>query len=321
LQLPNGINYENADMLPISIAGNEYQWDMGDIAPGDQKTVHIFVLAPNDTPLGTAFNFSGDVKPLANDLNIPDNFFHLHVIVVGSYDPNDKQVAPAYVTPGMLANGSPFQYTIHFQNTGNYPADFVRVVDTLGQNVDPATFRLLAASHPVSWKMRGAGVVEFLFENINLPSSSANFDASQGFVQFSIQPKKDLPLGTVIRNFCDIYFDYNDPVRTNTAGTQVVYFIPGTGLATQDALRIRPNPAAFFIYCDWKTPAPANGRIRLFDTTGLPKLEIPVEEGQTGVNANVSNLPPGLYFGVLESGNLLLTNKVVVVPLPILGGN
>ena len=41
-------------------------------------------------------------------------------------------------------------------------------------------------------------------------------EASNGFVSFSIRPKTSAPVGTRLENFADIYFDFNDPIRTNT---------------------------------------------------------------------------------------------------------
>jgi hypothetical protein len=321
VMIPPLLQYLESTFVPTDINGDEYTWDLGNLQPGEVRVIQVQLKTPVGTTLGSVLQFSAAITPVNLDQTPLNNAYSLLSTVVGSYDPNDKQVTPTYVTPAMLSNGDPFEYAIRFQNTGNYPAEFVRVVDTLGDMVDPATFKFLASSHPCTWKIRGAGVIEFYFENIDLPDSSSNEVGSHGFVQFSIQPKKGLPLGTVIKNFCDIYFDYNTPVRTNTAGTQVVYFIPGDGLPAQDALIVRPNPAAFFALCDWNTPAPTAGRLRLFDVVGLPRLEVPVAAGQNYLHLDVGALPPGLYFVVLEAGPLVLTNKLVRVALLPLGWN
>lgn len=305
----------------LTIVGNSLSWQVGLLTPGQIKSLNIKVLVPVATPLGTQLTYQAQVTPIDDDYLPTNNFSVRTATVVGSYDPNDKQVTPPYVTPGMLSNGQPFEYTIRFQNTGTYPAEFVRVIDSLGSLVDPATFRFVAASHPCTWTINGKGVIEFFFDNIQLPDSTSDEAGSHGFVRFTVMPKKNLALGTVIENFCDIYFDFNPPIRTNTAGTQVVYFLPGAGLSVRDALIVRPNPAAFHIFCNWQTPAPADGRIRLFDVMGLPRLEIPVVAGQTDLSAEVQFLDPGLYFVVMESGNLLLNNKVVILKPGILGAN
>lgn len=321
VSIPAALEYLIATLAPASFSGHDITWNLGDLPPGTTRSFQIQVRTPLGTALGTAYTFGAAAKPLENDVNPANNFYTLKSTVLGSFDPNDKTVEPAYVTPALLASGQPFEYTIRFQNTGNHPAEFVRIVDTLGSMVDPASFRFQASSHPCTWKMRGTGVVEFLFEHIQLPDSSANEAGSHGFVQFTVKPKSNLTLGSVVQNFCDIYFDYNTPVRTNTAGTQVVYFIPGTGLAAQDALKLRPNPATTHALCDWNTPAPADGRIRLFDLRGLPRMEVPVQEGLNFTHLDVRALTPGVYFVLLEAGSLVLTNKLVVVPITPIGWN
>ncbi|MBL7825577.1 MAG: hypothetical protein JNJ57_03030 [Saprospiraceae bacterium] len=312
------ITPSNAD---ISVNGNTITWVVGNMAPGQIKNLIIKVKIPVGTPLGTTYTYQASVTPIDEDTNIANNFQSQTALVVGSYDPNDKLVEPAYVTPGMLANGTPFEYTIRFQNTGTFPAEFVRIVDSLGSTVNPGTFRFIASSHPCTWAISGNGVVEFFFNNIQLPDSTSNEPESHGFVRFSVMPKHNLPLGSFVRNFCDIYFDFNPPIRTNTAGTQVVFFLPGDGLSVQDALIVRPNPAVFSAFCNWQTPAPADGRLRLFDVAGLPKVEIPVTEGQDAVHVAVQGLEPGVYFVLLEAGDLILTNKLVVARVGLLWGN
>jgi hypothetical protein len=63
---------------------------------------------------------------------------------------------------------------------------------------------------------KGRPVLTWTFDNINLPDSTRDQAGSNGFVKFTVLPVKDLPAGTRIENFADIYFDYNPPVRTNT---------------------------------------------------------------------------------------------------------
>jgi hypothetical protein len=65
-------------------------------------------------------------------------------------------------------------------------------------------------------RAKGRPVLTWTFDNINLPDSTRDQAGSNGFVKFTVLPVKDLPAGTRIENFADIYFDYNPPVRTNT---------------------------------------------------------------------------------------------------------
>ena len=64
-------------------------------------------------------------------------------------------------------------------------------------------------------------IVYFQFSNINLVDSGSNQLMSNGFIHFSVQPQDTVSSGTYIHNKASIYFDYNDPVITNTATTAI----------------------------------------------------------------------------------------------------
>jgi hypothetical protein len=64
--------------------------------------------------------------------------------------------------------------------------------------------------------MYGPRVLEWTFNNINLPDSAANQVGSNGFVTYHVEQVPDLAPGTVINNDADIYFDFNAPITTNT---------------------------------------------------------------------------------------------------------
>jgi sugar lactone lactonase YvrE len=139
--------------------------------------------------------------------------------ILDSYDPNDKQVLPvgftaAHYTP----TNTPLQYKIRFQNTGNDVAYRVEIVDTLAAELDLSTLRVGAVSHPYRLSITGKQrpILTFTFDAIMLPASSKDQVGSNGFLQFSIQPKAGLAPKTSIGNYADIFFDFNEPVRTNT---------------------------------------------------------------------------------------------------------
>jgi hypothetical protein len=148
--------------------------------------------------------------------------------ITDSYDPNDKAVSPQGVTDQHnTPTAAVLQYVVRFQNTGTDVAYKVVVADTLSEHLDVSTLRIGAVSHPYQVKASGKGkvVLTFTFNNINLPDSTADEARSHGFIQFSIKPKAGLPEKTRIENFADIYFDYNDPVRTNTT-FNTMYDVP-----------------------------------------------------------------------------------------------
>ncbi|PSR56515.1 hypothetical protein AHMF7605_24975 [Adhaeribacter arboris] len=139
--------------------------------------------------------------------------------IVDSFDPNDKQVIPAGVTSNHYTpTNTPLRYTIRFQNTGTDVAYRVVVVDTLSTDLDLSTLQVGAVSHAYTLTISGKNkpILTFTFDNILLPDSSKNQAGSNGYVQFSVKPKSNLPQKIKIENYADIFFDYNEPVRTNT---------------------------------------------------------------------------------------------------------
>ncbi len=144
--------------------------------------------------------------------------------IVGAYDPNDKLVSPQGFTDQHFVDpGTRMEYTIRFQNTGTFQAFNVRVEDTLSSSWDMTSFEMQSASHDYNLEFRpdGSGntIAIWSFPDINLPDSTSNEPESHGYIKFKISPLADLPIGTPVENFADIFFDFNDPIRTNTTLT------------------------------------------------------------------------------------------------------
>ncbi|SNC61671.1 conserved repeat domain-containing protein/Por secretion system C-terminal sorting domain-containing protein [Hymenobacter gelipurpurascens] len=177
--------------------------------------------------------------------------------ILDSYDPNDKHVLPAGLTAQHYTpTNTALRYQVRFQNTGNDVAYRVVVVDTLDAGLDISTLQVGAVSHPYHLSITGQArpVLTFTFDNILLPDSSHNLLGSNGFVQFSIQPRSGLAPKASIENFADIFFDYNEPVRTNTTLNRIFdvppSVVPGLELAAKDVV-VSPGISGF---------SPAQGR-------------------------------------------------------------
>lgn len=314
VSLPYFVDYVGAIPMPDLITGDTLYWNLGALGPLETRTLQLKLRIAVGTPGSTPVNIPVLITPVNGDEIPANNAYLLQTTTFASADPNDKQVSPAYVTPAMLNAGSRLEYTIRFQNTGNYPADFVRVVDTLQALVDIASLRVLASSHACTWSLQGPGVLEFFFADINLPDSTSNEPESHGFVKFSVEALPGLEIGATAENFCDIYFDFNDPIRTNTAATQVVYFLPGGGLPPSDPeFSARPNPAGWWLQFSWADPLPADGLLRLFSVNGWPVAQQNVAAGSTGFMLDVSYVPNGIYLAVLESGGQVYHKRVAVL--------
>ena len=190
---------------------------------------------------------------------------------IGSYDPNDKQALPRGVgEENLLRKNIPLDYKIRFQNTGTDTAFNVVVLDTLSEWLDISAVRPGVSSHTYSFQIHEDRVLEFRFSNIHLPDSTTNEPASNGFVQFSVQQLPDNPDGTIIENNAAIYFDYNEPVITNTVFHTIgeVFVTVDTDEASFDspALKVYPNP--FAGQATFELPESIEGNFTIYNMQG-----------------------------------------------------
>ncbi|MCC6724300.1 MAG: T9SS type A sorting domain-containing protein [Saprospiraceae bacterium] len=241
---------------------------------------------------------------------------------IGSYDPNDKSAYPVgFGDEHFIERNVGLDYRIRFQNTGTDTAFTVVIRDTLSNWLDPATVRPGAASHPYVMDLSGNDqdgvVLSFRFPDIMLPDSNINEPASHGFIQFSVSQKVDNPLGTIIENNAGIYFDFNEPVITNTVRHEVgENFILINDVKTPvksmaPSFIIFPNPTTGEAVLKLKDIPTGRFEMVLMDAMGQPLLV----ERFHGLTKNISmaNYPTGLYFiKIATEGGWATTHKFVV---------
>ena len=155
------------------------------------------------------------------DQTISNNTVRWQSQVVGSYDPNIKIVDRKTLPYQGQQQESILDYIIYFQNTGNAPATFIEVFDTVSLKHDLRTFEMVDASHNYTVSFPSDNVIKWRFDDINLPDSTTSPLGSIGFVRFRVATHDGLPLYDEVKNAVAIYFDFNDPIFTDTALTIV----------------------------------------------------------------------------------------------------
>ena len=294
-------------------------------------TLSIPLLAPGACfYLGTLFNVSvgaplGEVVVTQLNVSIPEadafpgnNDFALASTVTGSYDPNDKQnfTGEAPFGGAIYAEDTLMRYQIRFQNTGTDTAFTVVIRDTLATDLlDVTTIRPLSSSHDYQVEFEGSDVLVFRFDDILLPDSTTNLAESQGYVNFTIRRRTDLPIGTEIANTAAIYFDFNAPVITNTV---VNVLSEPTLVRTPElldvAVRLSPNPVAEVLNVNLQTDRARTLRLELLDATGRrwsEPLDWRVAPGRSSRALDVRALPAGAYFLRVTAGNVVRTVRFV----------
>ncbi len=207
----------NPTHTTYNAATREAEWAFTNLLPGDFFRVGVLTHIDSTVGLGVWYTNTAEALPTAGDSTPSDNYKAWQDTTTNSFDPNDKAVEPKGIRePGYVkANDELMEYHIRFQNTGTDTAYYVMIRDTLDDDLDYRTLQPAGASHPYTLTVEDDKVLVFMFANIYLPDSGANYAASQGYASFTVKQLPGLAAGTEIRNNAAIYFDFNAPIITN----------------------------------------------------------------------------------------------------------
>jgi len=270
-------------------------WSSASMSPFAQTKLRVYGHLSSSTTLGTKLAFYSRISPNSTtDVDMSNNIDSTILVVRGSFDPNDKAATPI-LSPSQVANGTAIDYTVRFQNTGTDTAFTVVIMDTLTSNLQANTLELVSSSHSCKTTVKG-NVVSFEFLKILLPDSSNNESKSHGYVRFKVKPKSTLVLGNKVNNRAAIYFDYNKPVITNTAVTEIKIPDVVTGFGNNsftDKLALHPNPAISEVILS------ENGKVEVYTLEGVLVLSTNVQHN----TMDISSLSKGIYFLRLNTAN------------------
>ena len=277
-----------SNIQPSSVSGNSITYNIADFSTVDFSDDFLIALTTN-TNATVGDTICVDVNVIAaGDNNLSNNQKHYCYPVTNSYDPNMKETYPENVMPGY---NDWFYYTIHFQNTGNAPAHNISLTDTLSNNLDISAFERINYSHDNTTTLSGH-VLQFNFNNINLPDSNSNSSGSKGYVQYRVKPKTNLAAGTVINNTAYIYFDYNAPIITNTSHNTYL-MITGIKENKNNEFAVFPNPTNGMITITSKALTSAMN-VAVYNVVGDMVHES--KTMQTRTQLDLSYLSNGVYF-------------------------
>lgn len=266
--------------------------------------------------VSTAVN-SGDsvcvdmvINPVAGDSFPTDNAGTFCFPVRNSWDPNDKYVVPNEAGPqGAILPNTPLTYTVRFQNTGSADAVNIYILDTLDADLDATTLEVVGFSHSMYWTLMTGNIVRFSFDNINLPDSNTNEQASHGYVMYRIHPKNNVLQLSEIKNSASIYFDFNPPVYTNQTLNTIDYFLTvKNSSASASDISVYPNPADGKCYLYFKDNRQRT--INISDIAGRFIDEF--KSTSTSLFLNIENYPAGVYLISVEESNGKASIRLVI---------
>ncbi|WP_079240706.1 T9SS type A sorting domain-containing protein [Chryseobacterium indologenes] len=287
----NLVNYLSATTSPSSQSIGMLNWNFTNLLPFETKeiTVTLKLNTPTQTPPvngGDILHYTAQING-ATDETPADNSFTLNQTVVNSFDPNDKTcLEGTSITQTQV--GDYVHYLIRFENTGTANAQNIVVKDEIDINkFDISSLVALSGSHNFVTKISNPNIIEFIFENIQLPFNNANND---GYVSFKIKTKSTLNLGDSFSNTAKIYFDYNSPIVTNTYTTSVQNVLATAETHKENqSISVYPNPAKDVLNIRSKQEII---KAEIYDATGRIISSLSV----TGNSISVSELTKGNYI-------------------------
>lgn len=285
-------NWNGAQIPMGTVDGDLVTWSVPLLEPGETAQFKAPVILATSTPIGTIVRDSALVVAPTPDVYPFNNRATTNATTLNSYDPNDKQAFPSMLTPEEGLLGTKVDYLIRFQNTGTAPALEVVITDTLDSRLLYGPLEFVSASHPCLWSMTN-GVLRFEFPGINLPDSGSSMAASQGFVVIRTDVQPGLLPGDTIPNRANIYFDFNEPIITETSwvtveSTSAIYeaYLP--------VGKVTPNPASDALTVELPETIELPAHVQFVSEQGLVVLTRTLTQQRSIVP--VSRLARGIYF-------------------------
>jgi len=289
------------------ITNNTLSFTFTDLAPfqSDYINVEFLNAQPPTLTSGDILDFNVEIIPSATDDNLENNEFILDQEVVNSYDPNDKRVLEGSQVHIDNA-GKYLNYIIRFQNTGTANAQKVAIRDTLSDNLDWSSLKMISASDDYYVNIVNGNAVEFVFNDINLPFEDADEEGSQGFIAYKIKPKAGIAIGEVMAGDAAIYFDFNAPIITNMVSTEIVNNLKVASEEFSAQIQLYPNPVNEVLHIQ-NNSAKTIESVEVFSITGQLLFS-----RRNSEEINMSQLNTGIYFvKLITSEGISVTKKVV----------
>lgn len=281
-----------ADGSPVAVGPGQLQWALATVEPFSTIQLYSTFDVPVGTALGTIVTGTATITMTGPDSDPANDTYSMDRTVTGAFDPNDKLPLTSSRTSGTvyyLDEDNWVDYTIRFQNTGTGPAYNVYLLDTISPLLDLTSFTILASSHTFEASLGDARDLRFDFFNIMLPDSGSDMAGSQGFISFRLRPMQNLAVGQQLVNAADIYFDFNEPIRTNDAVLDVEQST-GIGETQVAAPVVYPNPVTDVLRIDLK------GAVVRMDVISADGRTIHSQRASTGTNQfDTRPLTPGAY--------------------------
>lgn len=296
-----------------TVIGNVITWSIPKLLPYASGYKHAYFHTPVSLALGTVVIDSVWIEPTNDDCNLSNNSKTIKDTCVGSWDPNDKTAAQAEeIDPDTKT----IDYHIRFQNTGTAPAHTVVIEDQIDPKFDFNSFIINEASHKYVTHFNDNGRVFFEFENIMLPDSGTDYEASQGFIGYSVNLANNQPIGAILKNTAEIYFDFNDPVITNTTVHTIVLKTTNgiQNIGNDMNIAVFPNPTSDKVKIQVILDKETRISYSIYSINGK-QVKLSAEKnyssGEINEEIDFGDLPSGIYILNINQNDQATSLKIV----------
>ncbi|MFT4645398.1 MAG: hypothetical protein ACI8ZX_001814 [Planctomycetota bacterium] len=206
-------------------------WNFDDIHSEEERNLFLSFKTTQEMLTDTNVSISIQSIFIPNVLKYATSVKEIMPIVT-AHDPNKLIVSKSKTYRGFSKN-KPLEYEIKFQNVGKGPAEEVKLRFYNNAEIDIKNLEIIDFEPKCDFcKENCTGsyfdtivtkeYVEFFFHNIYLPGTRQkdleSRKASKGFVKFGINTKKKVKQKNLTCR-TEIYFDKEDPIKTNNAKT------------------------------------------------------------------------------------------------------
>ncbi|MGH1436304.1 MAG: DUF7619 domain-containing protein [Lewinella sp.] len=303
-------NFTFVETMPeaSSVTDTEVTWSFSNLGSLESRVFRLQLVAPGVEELNETYSFTGNIISGEQNLSSSDER-----ILLCSFDPNDKTcTAVGESSANYSLLGEALQYTIRFQNMGNYRAKDVVIRDFIDPSLDISSLQVLSSSHLMTTTINSDREAVFRFMDINLPPEMEDVTGSQGFIKYQINPLAELPDPTPIHNTAHIYFDLNPAIITNTTENILVEDLSVDTDEPVETLQVRvyPNPSRTGFWLDWQDAnQQENWEAEVFDLAG----RIVLRYKGSSLREQITISRPGLYLLRMRKGEHWVTRKIVVM--------
>ncbi len=252
----------------------------------------------------------------------PDNNLLIRDIVVISSNARRAQescklysVGSAGELPEVLPiDFQELSFVATFQNTLQDTVFELTIIDTLPEELRGETVTSPFSSHPHTFSVRDSSILIWKFTDIIIPSKEVDELNSNGFVQFNVNLKKDLPGGTELKNEMHIRLNNGFAETTNEVLHRLdIASVKESILLEESIFTLYPNPSNDKVFLELNKTTLSSRLIRVTNVTG----SVIYQNELTSNSATILTKywTEGVYFVVIldQNGNRLGVKKLVKI--------